>query len=173
MKDTAKANDFLKYRIAKGWQLLPALASRPSRIPWLLQGVSPGRLVALDVEWLKTSNIRTVIDVGANVGQFASTMNHLLPDAEVYSFEPLADCYEAMRLRLAGVPNFHPFKLALGSEDSMVDFQRNDFSQSSSVLPMADLHRDAFTWSAHSTTVQVKMARLDTVLENVDSSLKS
>jgi len=43
-------------------------------------------------EWLKGMNIRTVLDIGANIGQFASQFHRLLPDARLYSFEPLEDC---------------------------------------------------------------------------------
>jgi len=164
MKDGASG--LLKQRLAKGWNLLPVLASHPSRIPWLFEGVTAGRLAALDLPWLQTTNIRTVLDIGANTGQFASTIHHLLPQAAIYAFEPLPECYEAMMQRLGSVPNFHGYRLAIGREDSLVDFHRNDFVQSSSVLPMADLHRQAFAWSAHSTTVQVPMARLDRVLVN-------
>jgi FkbM family methyltransferase len=159
--------DFLKYRMAKGWQLLPAILARPGRIPWLFQGVSPGRLISLDVEWLKRANVRTVLDIGANVGQFASTIHHLLPQAAIHSFEPLGDCYESMVKRMAGVENFRAYKVAVGSEDSVVDFQRNDFSQSSSVLPMDDLHRETFAWSARTSVVQVEMRRLDAIFRDI------
>ncbi|HLF78768.1 MAG TPA: FkbM family methyltransferase [Dehalococcoidia bacterium] len=167
MKGGTKSVEFLKYRISKGWQILPALAAKPTHIPWLFQGVSPGRLVALDVEWLLRANIRTVLDIGANTGQFASTVHHLLPEATIHSFEPLADCYVSMKERLANIGNFRAYKLAVGNEDSVVDFQRNEFSQSSSVLPMADLHKDAFTWSSKASTVQVEMKRLDTALQDI------
>jgi FkbM family methyltransferase len=151
----------LRYRLEKGLQLLPFFLTRPNRIPLLFKGVSPGRLVALDVAWIQQAKIRTVIDIGANVGQFASAVHHLLPEASIYSFEPLAECYGAMTQRMANVGNFHGYQVALGNDDAVIDFNRNAFSQSSSVLPMAKLHRDAFTWSAQSETVKVEMRRLD------------
>ncbi len=158
--------NLLKYRIAKSWQLLPNLVARPDRIPWLFQGVSPGRLIALDVAWLRRAGIRTVLDIGANVGQFATTIHHLLPEATIHSFEPLEDCFELMVKRMTGVSHFFAYKVAIGSEDSIVDFERNDFTQSSSVLPMAELHRQAFPWSAASRVVQVESRRLDSILHD-------
>ena len=146
---------FLAYRLAKGWQVAPALLSRPTRIPLLFRGVSPGRLIALDVPWLKEGNIKTVIDIGANIGQFAQAIHYLLPGATIHSFEPLADCYHAMLNRMAGVSSFHAYSVALGEETADVEFNRNEFSQSSSVLPMARLHREAFSWSARSTRTDV------------------
>jgi FkbM family methyltransferase len=168
MKGGSNPVGFLKHRVAKGWQILPALAAKPAHIPWLFQGVSPGRLAALDVEWLTNAGIRTVLDIGANTGQFAATIHRLLPEATIHSFEPLADCYAAMVDRFAGVEDFHSYRLALGDEDRQVGFHRNEFSQSSSVLPMARLHKDAFTWSAKDSTVQVDMRRLDTVLAGAE-----
>lgn len=38
---------------------------------------------------LRSMNIRTVIDVGANMGQFASYRRAILPNARVICFEPL------------------------------------------------------------------------------------
>ena len=156
--------DLLKYRIAKGWQLLPALAAKPRRIPWLFQGVTPGRLLSLDVGWLQAAGIRTVVDIGANTGQFALTTHRLLPQAAIHSFEPLADCHARLVERLQGVPDFHAYAVALGDVDGEVEFQRNDFSQSSSVLPMAPLHKEALRWTGHATPVTVPVRRLDSVL---------
>jgi FkbM family methyltransferase len=156
--------DLLKYRIAKGWQLLPALAAKPRRIPWLLQGVTPGRLLSLDVGWLQGADIRTVLDIGANTGQFALTVHRLLPEATIHSFEPLADCHARLVERLDAAPRFHAHAVALGDADGEVEFQRNDFTQSSSVLPMAPLHKEALRWTGHSTTVTVPVRRLDSVL---------
>ena len=36
--------------------------------------------------WLESFEIKTVIDVGANIGQFAVDASELYPDAVIYSF---------------------------------------------------------------------------------------
>jgi FkbM family methyltransferase len=160
----AERLSLLRHRLAKGWQLLPALAARPRRIAWLLEGVGPGRLVALDIEWLREASISTVLDIGANTGQFATAIRHILPRATIHSFEPLPECHELMTRRMADDPLFHAYNVAVGDEDRTVEFMRNDFSQSSSVLPMADLHKQAFAWSSRASRVNVQMNRLDTLL---------
>jgi FkbM family methyltransferase len=159
--------ELLKFRIGKVWQLLPALAARPSRIPWLFQGVTPGRLVSLDVPWIREAGIRTVVDVGANAGQFAATVHRLLPGATIHSFEPLEDCHAAMMERLGDAPGFHAYAVAVGDDDGEVEFQRNEFSQASSILTMRQLHREALPFSGESTLVRVPIRRLDSVLGDV------
>ena len=68
-------------------------------------------------EWVKGKNIRTIIDVGANIGQFASYINKLLPEANLYSFEPLRDCYKQLLKKMEHVANFRAFQFALGAEN--------------------------------------------------------
>jgi FkbM family methyltransferase len=157
----------LTYRLAKGLDMLPFFVSHPARIPALFHGVSPGRLISLDVAWLREAGIRTVIDVGANTGQFATAVHEVLPDASIHSFEPLEDCFVTMVKRLGAMPGFHAYQVALGNDDATVDFNRSAFSQSSSVLPMASLHREAFAWSAENTTVKVPLRRLDEFAANL------
>ena len=43
------------------------------------------------LRFLRTQGIRTVLDIGANRGQFAAQVRKVLPDAAIYSFEPLAE----------------------------------------------------------------------------------
>ena len=59
--------------------------------------------------WLERYDIRTVIDVGANVGIFAKEITGILPDARILSFEPLAECYEKLSAAMASHPRFQAF----------------------------------------------------------------
>lgn len=46
---------------------------------------------------LHNLHIRTVIDVGANEGQFAKMILGKFPDAHIYCFEPLPDPFYKLR----------------------------------------------------------------------------
>jgi FkbM family methyltransferase len=118
---------------------------------------------ALKQPWVQALKIATVIDIGANVGDFAFTVRPLFPNANLYSFEPLPDCYEAMLRHMHGVPRFTAFNLALGDQAGELTFQRSSHAPSSSFLSMAKTHRTAFPHSAASQRVSVKVERLDTV----------
>jgi FkbM family methyltransferase len=113
--------------------------------------------------WLRDLRFKTVFDVGANTGQFVGEARKIAPDAFIYSFEPLRACFEALRDGRRDDPRFRAFHVALGDEPGEVTMHRNDYSQSSSLLPMAELHKTAFPETRHSTPEKVEVRRLDDV----------
>jgi FkbM family methyltransferase len=60
--------------------------------------------------------LRTVFDVGANVGRFSRSVADQFPGATVYAFEPIASTFAALKAATADCPQVHPFPLACGSE---------------------------------------------------------
>ena len=48
------------------------------------------------LKWLEKYDIKTIIDIGAHTGQFAKEIREKLPQARIYSFEPLKDCYQKL-----------------------------------------------------------------------------
>lgn len=62
---------------------------------YALKDKSDGELLRL--RWLKEMDIKSVLDIGANEGQFASLIRILLPDATINSFEPIPQCYEKLK----------------------------------------------------------------------------
>jgi FkbM family methyltransferase len=113
------------------------------------------------LKWLLDLNIRTVLDIGANVGQFAGDVSRLMPQARLYSFEPLPDCYQELVRSGAGRAHFTAFNVALGEAPGEVVMHRNEYSPSSSILPMADLHKNNFTFAVDSKPETIRVARLD------------
>ena len=114
-----------------------------------------------DTLWLRTLDIKTVLDIGANTGQFARHIRHLLPEAMIYSFEPLAECFEELKAAFAEADKFTAFNVALSDQTGELPFERNEYSQSSSFLRMADLHRQAFPFTKNTDPVAVRARRLD------------
>ncbi|MBN1593389.1 MAG: FkbM family methyltransferase [Candidatus Coatesbacteria bacterium] len=113
--------------------------------------------------WLRERNIRTVLDIGANVGQFAAQIHRVLPDATIYSFEPLPDCYEDLVARMGQFPDFHALNLALGDSSGREQIYRNDYTPTSSLLPVDDLLVQSFPFAAQATPQEIQMRRLDDV----------
>lgn len=97
----------------------------------------------------------TVFDVGAHDGKFALACLEEWPGCEVHSFEPLRGVASRLPER------WHWHRLALGSGAGTVTMNRNEFRPASSILPMTDLHRQAFPYTADSERVDVEIARLD------------
>lgn len=143
--------------------IAPLVVSRP-KLLWLIrQGVHPEHYSRLNMAWLREMGIKTVLDIGANTGQFTGAAHALFRDATIHAFEPQEECYEALTRRFADVSNVHLIHTAIGDEDGEVTLHQNAFSQSSSVLEMTDLHRESFPWAAESGTAQVPIRRLDSI----------
>ena len=115
--------------------------------------------------YLTTLGIKTVIDAGAHDGGFARMIKKLLPEATVISFEPLHETFQELENSMRGVSGWRAFNCALGEEDARIEMHRSNFTQSSSLLPMADLHKQAFPESADASSEMVEVSRLDSVLD--------
>lgn len=123
--------------------------------------------------WLTSLGINTVIDVGANVGQTAVEMRKYFPFAQIYSFEPLKDCYDEMLAKMRGDKLFKAWNVGVGEKNETVTMNRNSYSQSSSILPMAQLHKDTFPESrGPETHISIKIERLDDIAELAAAKLK-
>jgi FkbM family methyltransferase len=118
---------------------------------------------ALRRDWMRSLSVRTVLDIGANTGQFAVEIRDLQPDAFIYSFEPLPDEHVQLVSRMQGDKRFRAFNCAIGDLDSRSVIQRSNYSPSSSMLPMLDLHTDAWPHTAQTATVEVDVRRLDSI----------
>jgi len=119
-------------------------------------------------KWLKGKDIHTILDIGANIGQFASQFHRLLPDATLYSFEPLEDCYNELLKKMGHSPKFHAFNFALGDKNGEVPIYRNDYTPSSSLLSMEELHKRAFPFTKHTTVQTIPIKRLDDISGQMD-----
>lgn len=124
----------------------------------------PNRIKAGEFNWLRQREIRTVLDVGANTGQFATMINTILPEAFIYSFEPLEQCFKLLQQNTEEIESIQCFRFALGYENAHVMMHANEFSASSSILEMADLHKTAFPYTKNSTEEPVEVRTLDSLL---------
>jgi FkbM family methyltransferase len=103
-------------------------------------------------------NPRTLIDIGANKGQFSLVARSLFPGIEIHAFEPL----ERERKLLASVVS-QPIKIyatALGETEGEATFFVTSRADSSSLLKPGRGQKDAFG-VALSSTIKVPVARLD------------
>ena len=109
----------------------------------------------------KGLGIRTVLDIGANTGQFSRGIRAVLPEARIIAFEPLRDCYQELRENMQGDARFEAHNVALGEREEEKNIHRSSYSLSSSLLPMAELHKELFPHTKGETSERVRVARLD------------
>lgn len=104
---------------------------------------------------------QAVLDIGANVGQFAQLTRQLLPTTRIISFEPLRECFEQLSRQVTALAPFEAYPYALGLADTTQMMNRNEFSPSSSLLPMDRLHREELPFTAKTVSEEIQIRRLD------------
>lgn len=153
--------------VVRGLHAVARYIERPSLIGVRRRGGMPILAQSLDQPWIHRLKLRTVLDIGANTGQFAITIKSVLPEAHVYAFEPLPECFAQLQLRLKDMREFTAFNLALGADTGTIAFERNNFTPSSSILKMSAAHKAAFPETRGSQPVNVKIECLDNVAEQL------
>lgn len=128
---------------------------------YALKDKSDGELLRL--RWLKEMQIKTVLDVGANEGQFASLMRSLLPEAMIYSFEPIPSCFATMQEKFINDNAFKCFNFAIGDKEEVIEMHINNFTPSSSLLEIDELHVENFKHTANATLHPIQVKTLDSV----------
>lgn len=118
--------------------------------------------------WLINEEIETIFDIGANKGQFTIHLHKLLPDARIYGFEPLKSCFNELKHATANLSTCTCFNFAIGKDNGMRTIYHNDFTPSSSMLPMNDLHVDAFPSTKGVREEIIEVRRLDDVVKSLE-----
>ena len=122
---------------------------------------------ALDVwVWVRASlSVATVIDIGANTGEYVEFLNTFFRPQTVYAFEPLASCQPRLQQVAERIGNMQIFQVALDDHEGEETFWENDYGPSSSLLHVSDIHKQAFPHTENESRATVKVTRLDDVLD--------
>jgi hypothetical protein len=81
-------------------------------VPAILQMYPPEILEMNKV--VNFNNINSILDIGANVGQFSYTLKKLFPNIDIYSFEPNKLAFEILKHNLNKIEGAKVFNLAIG-----------------------------------------------------------
>lgn len=106
-------------------------------------------------------DFRSIIDVGANTGQFARMIHRVFPRAAIFSFEPLRECFAVLSKNIESIPGAIAFQYALGEHEGTMTMQKSALSPSSSLLRMTDLHSRDWPESSVIMPEEVVMTSLD------------
>lgn len=68
---------------------------------------------------------RCILDVGANVGQYAMMAARLCPDADIHAFEPMPDTFEKLLAETRSLQHVHCLRTALGEIEGSLTFHRS------------------------------------------------
>ena len=123
---------------------------------------------------LKNFSIRTIIDVGANEGQFAKIIEKDFLKANIYSFEPLPDVFVKLNeWALSKNEKVKVFNLALGDFEGEIEMLKHtDHSPSSSILKTTEICETFYPFTKNRCSITVKQTTLDRAVENLNIPLE-
>jgi len=93
---------------------------------------------------LRQLNCRTIVDVGANIGQFALVARRCYPNATIFSFEPLPKPANRYRRVFAGDERVRLNEVAVGPSAGKATIYVSARDDSSSLLPITALQNQIF-----------------------------
>jgi FkbM family methyltransferase len=138
------------------------------------KGYEINRIQTIDVKiesgefkWLQEFGIKTVLDVGANVGLFTEMVSKILPQASIYAFEPLTECYEKLNKLTDQIKKLKCFNVALGSENMEAVINKNMFTASSSLLKMRSLHKETFPYTAIESEEKIQVVTFESLINEI------
>jgi len=111
---------------------------------------------------LKKQNleINTIVDVGANKGQFQKAANYLFPEAIIHSFEPIPELFNLLQ-RKKHTKNSN-YNKALGNKIGKLEFNLNEYNHSSSFFDISNENQN-FP-SSKTKKIEVQIDTLDNVI---------
>ncbi len=113
------------------------------------------------------AQIETIIDVGANQGQFALACCHFYKEAKIYSFEPVPETAAILKANTQHLKNIAIFEMALGRTEGSIDFYKNEYSHASSALPVSKLQLESHPQTSQTEIIKVPVRRMDDIAETI------
>lgn len=113
-----------------------------------------------------------VIDVGANIGTYATWIAHFLDkdNGKIYCFEPQREVFQILCANFAinNIFNAYAYELALGSEEKFVEINEVDYNQQGSfgAFTLTDVTLPEGRITKLPTKQRIKMTTLDKFVED-------
>ncbi len=113
---------------------------------------------------LRHHEINLVLDIGANTGQYASSLISSGYNGQIVSFEPQTAAHDELTRKAGSYPNWKVAeRCAIGEKDGETEIHISKNSVSSSVLPILKAHTEAEPSAGFTRSEKVKMHKLDTL----------
>jgi FkbM family methyltransferase len=123
------------------------------------------------LRFIRERNVTVLLDIGANLGQYAFALRDLGFEGRIISFEPLEEQFKLLEKEGLHDQRWECHKFAIGEEEKDITIRISANSESSSILPMLDLHLEACPSSAYIKEQPAKIKRLDMFLpQTIDES---
>ena len=113
---------------------------------------------------LKNIFCKTIIDIGANRGQFSLVARHCFKDAQIFAFEPLPQPFKVLQNIFAHDHMITLYQMAIGSASISQQMHISQRDDSSSLLPITELQNKAFPGTKEKAIINVDVKPLDSIL---------
>ena len=143
-------------------KLLRVLWIRAYRGPFLRTGVAASTEHDRILAGLR---LKTVVDIGANRGQFALCVRRLYPQAQIFSFEPLSKPARSWERNFGADPCAHLFNKAIAAQSGSATMHVSRWDVSSSLLPFAQAQHDNFPLTEEASREVVETTLLEACLD--------
>ena len=130
---------------------------------WAPAGVAAARRLRI----LGDARVSTVLDVGANRGQFAKELRTGGYTGPIVSFEPLGDAFAGLEEAARDDPLWTCHRLALSDAEGEAELHVAGNAVSSSLLDMEERHLEAAPESRYVGVERVRQARLDALVDEL------
>lgn len=117
---------------------------------------------------LKLLNCCTVVDIGANRGQFALAARRCFPNASIFSFEPLPGPATKFRSVFGDDAQVRLHEVAIGDESGTAIIHVSAADDSSSLLPISALQNELFSGTHEVGTQTIRIEPLGLILTAAD-----
>ena len=108
-------------------------------------------------------DIDTVLDIGANAGQFAQELKDIGYSRRIVSFEPLSSAFELLSKKAKGDINWEVFNIGLGDTEGKQEINISENSYSSSLLNMLPFHVTSAPESKYIGKETIALKTLDSI----------
>lgn len=145
-------------------KIIKAIFLLPERL--YRMGLMHGVAAAVEHEkFLKNNTYNTVIDIGANKGQFALVARKCLPDSKIISFDPLPNTGNIFNAIFKDDINTIFYNYAIGPNKGKNKIHISQKDDSSSLLRITDLQDKLFPGTAEKSMSTIDIAPLDFFLK--------
>lgn len=155
-------------------KLMPAPKNAITHVDLKNQTKALKEFANLQIVWiLKNYGVECVLDVGANIGQYASSLREHGYEGQIVSFEPVPEYHAKLLERSAPDPRWHVIPAALGTYDG--EIQMRVQGQTSSALTTSSNYGvenfKSLAKHANDELTTVKVNRLDSILGGILDSI--
>jgi FkbM family methyltransferase len=122
------------------------------------------------MDFITDRDVDVVLDVGANVGQFAETLRAKGYHRDIISFEPIPEVYKILAAKAAADDHWKVNNFALGAKPERTTINVSDLSVYSSILPSTAAAADFDDAAVVTHTQMIEVRTLDDVFPSISGT---